>query len=450
MPATARRYLTLSLLALAPAVAAAQFPVGHEFQVNTNTTNLQWFSSASSDGAAGFVVSWNSYGSCGTCYNIQAQRYAADGTPAGAEFQVNTEPLSTNVARPSVSPDGSGGFVVAWHSFSSSGTDTDPPSVQARRYEANGTPAGDQFQVNTYTTGDQRAPVVSSDGGAGFVITWRSTGSSGSDSSGSSVQAQRYSADGTPSGSEFQVNTYTTSDQNSASVSPDGAAGFVVAWESNGSSGTDTDFGSIQGQRYAADGTPSGTEFQVNTYTTSDQYFPAVSLDGAGGFVVTWSSDGSGGTDTSGPSVQARRYEADGIPLGDQFQVNTYTTGPTGLQYNPAVSADGDAGFVVSWTSGGSSGTDTSNTSIQGQRYSPDGAPVGGQFQLNTYTTSAQVFPTVSPDGGGRLVVSWTSNGSSGTDTSAFSIQAQRIAGPGIFADGFESGDTSAWSTVVP
>jgi len=42
-----------------------------------------------------------------------------------------------------------------------------------------------------------------------------------------------------------------------------------------------------------------------------------------------------------------------------------------------------------------------------------------------------------------------SSYGVEGTDTSNPSIQAQRFV-PGWFYDGFESGDTSAWSSTVP
>lgn len=42
-----------------------------------------------------------------------------------------------------------------------------------------------------------------------------------------------------------------------------------------------------------------------------------------------------------------------------------------------------------------------------------------------------------------------SSYGSEGTDTSNPSIQGQRFV-PGWFYDGFESGDTSAWSSGVP
>ena len=76
------------------------------------------------------------------------------------------------------------------------------------------------------------------------------------------------------------------------SVAADADGDFVVVWESDGSSGTDTSCTSIQGQRYASTGAPQGAQFQVNTYTTSYQRRPAVAADAAGDFVVVWDSYG--------------------------------------------------------------------------------------------------------------------------------------------------------------
>ncbi len=91
-----------------------------------------------------------------------------------------------------------------------------------------------------------------------------------------------------------------------------------------------------------------------------------------------------------------------------------------------------------------SSGTDTSSDSVQGQHFASDGSPVGGEFQINTYTTSHQQGPALSITGGGNFVVVWSSWGSASTDTHHNSIQ--KAMPPLIFADGFESGDTGAWS----
>ena len=146
--------------------------------------------------------------------------------------------------------DDAGNFVVAWSSYGSSGTDASSYSVQAQRYDATGNPLGSQFQVNSYTTNHQVSPAVASDPAGGFVVAWRSSGSSGTDTDSASVQAQRFLADGNPLGGEFQVNTYTTGYQAGAAVASDASGNFVVAWEGYGSFGTDSSYNSIHAQRY--------------------------------------------------------------------------------------------------------------------------------------------------------------------------------------------------------
>jgi len=194
-----------------------------------------------------------------------------------------------------------------------------------------------------------------------------------------------------PAGSEFQVNTYTTDDQWNPSVAAGADGDFVVVWDTYYGSGTDG-YESIQGQRYASDGTPLGSEFQINTYTTSHQQNPSVAARANGDFVVVWWSDGSSGTDTGySYSVQGQRFASDGTPLGSEFQINTYTTDS---QRNPSVAAGAGEDFVVVWQSYGSSGTDTGYSySVQGQRFASDGTPLGTQFQINTYTTDRQQNP---------------------------------------------------------
>ncbi len=81
---------------------------------------------------------------------------------------------------------------------------------------------------------------------------WQSYGSSGSDSSGSSIQGQRFAADGSAVGGEFQVNSFTADHQRHPSVAALFGGGFVVAWDSEGSHGSDTSESSIQGQRFGS------------------------------------------------------------------------------------------------------------------------------------------------------------------------------------------------------
>ena len=216
------------------------------------------------------------------------------------------------------------------------------------------------------------------------------------------VSSQAQTSEPVPESDQFQVNTYTTSSQFNPAVAYDSQSDFIVVWWSFGSSGTDTSDGSVQGQRYNARGTPVGGEFQINTYTTNRQSLPAVAADSAGNFVVVWQSAGSSGTDASGYSVQARLFDSAGTPLGAEFEVNSYTTSS---QRNPAVALDSQGDFVVAWDSYGSYGTDAANLSVQAQRFDANGTPVGGQFQVNTFTTSLQNNAALAVGPAGDFVV---------------------------------------------
>lgn len=437
----ARAVAALVVVGAAGPVLGQSSASGPPFQVNTDTTDDQVFPAVAADGQGRFVVVWESDRSGGAgspSWSVQARRYQATGIPVGDEFQVSADTTAYPLA-PAVAADGQGRFVVAW-TFYTGGSGY---RVRARRYDASGIPSGSEFPVATDTTFDQVEPAVAADGQGNFVVIWSGYGSTGTDTSGFSIHARLFDGSGAPLGPRFQVNSYTTNHQVHPAVARDGSGNFVVVWTSVGSSGTDTSGGSVQARRFEADGTPLGAEVQVNLFTTGHQWFPSVAADGQGRFVVAWASNGSSGSDTSLYSVQARRYDADGNPLGDEFQVNTYTSDN---QWFPAVAADSQGNFLVSWESLG--GVDADGWSVQARRYHADGTPRSAQFQVNTYTTADQRFPAVAADGSGNFVVAFSSLGSNGSDTDGSSIFARRF--DALFRDGFESSGTARWSATSP
>jgi hypothetical protein len=343
--------------------------------------------------------------------------------PLGSEFVINdyTTGLQRDAA---VASDGSGRFVVVWTSYASPGSDTSDTSVHARRYDATGAPLGPQFQVNTYTTGKQFQPSVATDAAGGFLVVWASTASDGVDTDFDSVQGQAFDASGVPAGAQFQVNTYTIANQNRPAAVSTGPGQFVVAWQSNGSNSDPYTF-SIQARRFGGTGTPLGGEFQVNTYTTGQQYAPAVSNDGDGNFVVVWESAGSAGSDKLLRSVQARRFDAAGNPLSTQVQVNTYTTGE---QFEPAVASDAAGNFVVSWQSNPSFAYDTSGSGIMARRFDGGAGPLSLEFNVNVFAAGTQRAPAVATDSAGAFVVAFFSYSGAGNDSSYGSTQARRFS----------------------
>ena len=424
-------------------LAAQLSPNGGEFQVNSYTTSYQRMPAVASDAQGGFVVAWSSYGSAGNdifVSSIQARRHNASGTPLGPEFQVNSYTIGGQ-AFPAVASDPQGNFVVVWQSSGSNGPDASAYGILGQRFDASGAPVGSEFQVNTYTTNDQRYPAIASDALGNFVVVWESLGSSAGDTSSYSVHARRFDADGMPISGEVQVNTYATSEQQAPSVASDALGNFVVTWESYGSGGTDQSNWSVQARRFDAAATPLGGQFQVNSVTPSVQRSPAVGADGQGSFVVVWETLGDGST----YGIQGQRFDPNGLQLGGQFQVNTYTTS---FQRYPLVAVNPQGEFLVAWESFGSSSPDTSEWSVQSQHYDATGAPDGGQVLVNSYTTSTQNAAAIASDGLGNFVLTWQSFGSSGSDSDVLSVQAQRY--DGLFRDGFDSGGPSRWSATVP
>jgi Ca2+-binding RTX toxin-like protein len=383
---------------------------GDEFQVNTYTDSWQQLSSVAALSDGGFVVTWESYGQDGSGFGVYAQRYDQNGNPVGNEFQVNTYTDSLQY-NPSITALSDGGFVVTWESL---GQDGSSDEIYGQRYDQNGNPLGNEFRVNTYTDSSQRSPSITALSDGGFVVTWQSYGQDGSEMG---IYAQRYDQNGNPLGEEFQVNTYTDSSQSSPSVTALSDGGFVVTWQSWGQDGSEM---GIYAQRYDENGNPLGEEFQVNTDTDGLQLSPSVTALSDGGFVVTWTSWGQDGSDND---VYGQRYDENGNALGEEFQVNTDTDG---LQFSPSVTALSDGGFVVTWTS---DGRDGSSNGIYGQRYDENGNALGEEFQVNTYTDSSQHFPSVTALSDGGFVVTWESLGQDGSEAGIYAQRYDIVSG---------------------
>jgi len=103
-------------------------------------------------------------------------------------------------------------------------------------------------------------------------------------------------------------------------VAADADGDFVVAWEAPDGSSS-----GIFAQRFDRDGVAQGAAFQVNTYTTSSQRWPAVAMAATGEFVVIW----SGADHVFDDGLGARLYDAGGIPVTGEFLVNVDSDGGT-------------------------------------------------------------------------------------------------------------------------
>ena len=107
--------------------------------------------------------------------------------------------------------------------------------------------------------------------------------------------------------------------------------------------------------------------------------------------------------------VTGQRYNNVGQAVGGEFTVNTYTSS-FWPQSSPAVAIDGFGNFVVTWSS-----TDVNGmTSVFARMFDAFGTPVGAEFQVTPVMTTVQQQPSVAMNADGSFVITWTRYNQSG------------------------------------
>lgn len=413
-------------------------PVGSEFQIDSSSSQDSRDYPAIAIGPSGeFIVLWRREVSSND-QRIVGRRFFADGTPNGSRFRVDSE--TTRKSFPALAALPNGNYIVAWEELAFRiGMDNSGNSVRAKIYGS----TGEEFQVNTFTDLHQGRPAVAVFPDGKFVIVWQSDGSNGSDQFASSIQGQMYNANGTRSGSEFQVNTFVLGDQMSPAVAA-GSSGFVVAWTSSQSDG-DGSKQSIRARRFDVAGQPLGDDFQVNNLTTGSQFSVDLVVGSKNDFFAVWTSGEFflSGPDGSHSSIQGRRYDSSGVPLGGEFQINTQVLEDQG---DPAIARGGNGDFCVVWFDRIEPGDNAFLPGgVRGQLFNADGTRQGTEFRVNNYIPNAQDSPDIATGNGGDFFIVWRSvfqNADDSTD-----IFGRRFWDPGsLFEDGFESGNTSSWN----
>jgi hypothetical protein len=138
-------------------------------------------------------------------------------------------------------------------------------------------------------------------------VSWESLNLVG----GPDVFGRRFSPLTTPDGPAFPVNADTAPVREGGAIARDAEGRFVIVWvRTTSRSGAS---GGCRTERRSG-------RLQVNTSTPSNLKNPRVASDPSGNFVVTWS--------TTAHAV-ARRFDSQGAPLDDEFEVAEYTTVPS-------------------------------------------------------------------------------------------------------------------------
>jgi protocatechuate 3,4-dioxygenase beta subunit len=270
---------------------AAGAPLAAEFPVNTTSAADQTVPSVAMLPNGGFVIAWTSNTQDGSGLGIYARRFDANANPITGEFLINTTTAGdqTGVSL-AIRPDGA--FWAAWRNVPDA-------SIRAQLFDSSGVRAGPEVLVGTNTL---VAPMVAVDPLGDCVVAWSNSGS---------IFARRLGPIGDQVGLAYKVNTLTST--GTPSLAMDAQGNYVIVYTTGVGDG---DKLGVLAQRYSASGLAEGSEVQVNTFTTGDQQTPVVAMDAAGNFTAAWTSNGQNAADVG---VYAQRYieYTDSASVGD-------------------------------------------------------------------------------------------------------------------------------------
>ncbi|MEM1207397.1 MAG: hypothetical protein AAGN66_29450 [Acidobacteriota bacterium] len=440
-------------------------PLGDDFQVNTTGSGEQEDPSVATDFDGAFIVVWQSEGQDNSGAAIVGQRFDADGSQQGGEWVVNTTTVGPQT-KPEVSMNDDAEFAVTW-----SGPNSASTGVFFQLYSDDGVAVGGELQLDP-GSGTHVDPDVAINEDGQSLVVW--AGPAPGDST--AIVGRYVNAAGVAVGSLFRVNSATLGEQTSPKVaSYDEDGGYVVVWEGIDSSGR-----GIRYQLLDAFGNFVGQERGANTVPTGDQVDPVVAIRGDddamvdNGFVIVW--QGPDGAMSNG--IFAQFFDETGVSVGSRLEVSR-DLGGTFEQSEPAVSIGDDGGFVITWRENppptappvaeglwgdndlGEAGAVQRGSPIfiRGRPYGSGGTGGGGNFTRGAGPVEGPIFtvnasgqevsrPALAIEGQGDFTAIWQSQGLDGGGGGIFGRRFSRT-GP-IFADGFETGNVSAWSSVFP
>ena len=165
-------------------------------------------------------------------------------------------------------------------------------------------------------------------------------------------------------------------------------------------------------RRYDAAGNALGDQFQVDT-TSDYDYFADAKSDRSGNFMVVWHGAPTG---TGQKDILARRFDSAGAALGDEFVVNQATGGD---QLYPSLATDNAGNFIVTWQ-----GPDDDFSGVYARRYDRFGNAVTDEFPVNQTTELSQSNGGVDSNSAGDFLSVWSSDGQDGDASAAFAARS--------------------------
>ena len=262
--------------------------------------------------------------------------------------------------------------------------------IYFQQFYKDGSPYGANVKAAGSIAGSyQRNASICIDRAGNFTICWEDNRYDHDD-----VFAQRFSVEGGAMGECFKVNDDSVDCyQYYSTTACDSSGRFIIAWEDHREGFN----GEIYAQFYENEGSPNGTNIQVNNdFGSEDQKYPAIAIDSSDNFVISWTDYRNEGQD-----IYAQRYYYNGVPAGGNFRVTDDTTDMDQWGSDVAMAKTGE--FVIVWEDF----RDWYMSNIFAQRFSAEGVPLGENFRVNFLGGALHHSPKAAykPDGG--FIITW-------------------------------------------
>jgi Ca2+-binding RTX toxin-like protein len=358
--------------------------ISPEFLVNSTTSGNQSTPYVTLLSNGRLFATWESADGANS-FDIRGRLFNADGSAFGNDFLVSST-VAGEQRYASAAALTNGRFFVTWQSpEGANGLD-----IRGRVFNADGTPAGNDFIVNTVRGGNQRDVATTALSDGRYVVTWSSGAAT------AEVKARVYNANGTAVGAEFTVNSTAARAQTTPQIDALSNGRFIVTWISNDSAATSED---VRGRIFESNGRAVGTDFKINTSGPFDDTEVAVTSLGGGRFAVVWKSNEGSVANTT--DIRARFYDDNGKALSKDFIVNTTRVNAQEL---PSLTQLADGRVLMVWDGEETGGT---GFDIRGRLFTREGVAIGSDFVINSSTAELQDFPSVTAMRDGRAMIVW-------------------------------------------
>lgn len=349
--------------------------------------NYQYSPQAVSDGMGGLFVAWHE-GGVSTSNDIWAHHLLASGAPdpAWPADGIGVCVLTGLQSYAQIALAAPGIAVVTWRDTRGATWD-----IYAQRLIA-GAGVDPSWPANGLglcaATGQQDNPVVCGDGAGGAIVAWRDARNGAR----TDVYAQHALASGIADPAwplDGRAVCLAAEDQLLIQLVSDRAGGAFVTWQDHRSAAASD----IYAAHLLASGLPDpgwpGDGAAVCT-ALSDQSYPAIAADGAGGAIIAWQDN------RSGYDIYAHHLTAtSGVDPAWPANGSAITTAANS-QSSPQLTEDGAGGAIVAWTD-----------ARGGTYYDLYAQRVARFGQLGTPEAEWVAVADVPEDQGGRVKLSW-------------------------------------------